>query len=340
MDWIKKNYDKLLLGVFGLFAVGVGGLLASNSLGSDEATGTNKVTEKSVLGPDKIEETKKALEELTAKRTAVWTFLPISEHRTAHLFTASPAVQKAGADTIVQLLDAETPPLREGIPNWWLYENNLDLTRDDVATQDPDGDKYSNAEEFEGKSSPSDPDSRPPFFTKLHLIEIIEDKYEIRNRGIEGNDISLSRPQPLPMVNGAPGAPLSSLQFHVGDTIFKDDNRFKITGVEDRNDKDGKPVKNVILSDTKNGNKELAIPVKETLNLPTYQAKIKSMISEKEGTYKEADEFSPPDFPSIKVTIEKIIPADPANPESPGIVEISFTEPGKPKAKAQLKLTK
>ena len=67
------------------------------------------------------------------------------------------------------------------------------------------------------------------------------------------------------------------------------------------------------------------------------KATIKSTLSEKEDTKKEGEELLLPDFPGIKATIEKITPAD-ANGE--GSVEISFSEPGKPKGKAQLKLTK
>ncbi len=332
MDWIKKNYDKLLLAVFGLFALTVGGLLASSAFGEGDAAGSKKVTEKAELGPDKSEETKKALTDLSANEgKPVWTGLKIAEHRTAHLFTASPAVQKAGSDAVMQLLDEATEPLREGIPNWWLYENGLDLTRDDIATLDDDGDKFTNAEEFAGKSNPRDPDSRPAFHAKLRLIEIIEDKYEIRNKGIEGNDIQISRLQPT----GLNGKIFGKLNYHVGDIIFDDDQRFKITGVEDKEvEVDGQKqmLKHVVIIDTKNGDKSYSIGVKTTLNLPTFRVKIKSLLSEKELTTKEDDEISFPDFPTIKIRIKKITPPD--------LVEIEFNEPGKPKGSAQLKLTK
>jgi hypothetical protein len=332
MDWIKKNYDKLLLALFGLFALTVGGLLASSAFGGEDAAHSNKVTERSEPGPDKSAEMKQALADLSANAgKPVWTGLKIAEHRTAHLFTASPAVQKAGSDAVLPLLDETTEAIREGIPNWWLYENGLEIERDDVASLDRDGDKFSNAEEFMGKSNPNDPDSRPAFHAKLRLIEVIMDPYEIRNKGIEGNDIQLSRLQPA----GLNGKILGKLDYHVGDTLFPDDNRFKISAVEDREvvvDGQKQMVKHVILLDTKDGDKPLAIGVKTTLNLPTYRVKIRSLLSGKEMTGKEGDEISFPDFPTIKIRIKKITPPD--------LVEIEFTEPGKPAGSAPLKLTK
>ncbi len=345
MDWIKKNYDKLLLAIFGLLALVVGGMLSAGALGGSDEQQTKPVTEKSVLGPDKREEIQKALADLTANAgKPVWSALLIKAHRTAQLFTASPQVQKAGIDTPMQLLDEATPELREGIPNWWLYENVGDLlTRDDVASMDPDGDKFTNLEEFVGKSNPRDPDSRPPFWAKLALVAIPEVKYDIRNKLIEGTpekpEIQLSRLVPL----GPNGRVMGKLDYHVGDVAFEDDKRFTILGVKEiEKDVGGQKqlVKHLILKDSKTG-KELAVGVKETLSLPTYQATLKSTLSGKEETMKEGDELPLPDFPGVKAIIEKITPpADPPDPSNPGNVEIEFTEPGKPKGKALLKLTK
>jgi hypothetical protein len=344
MDWIKKNYDKLLLALFGLFALVVGALQLMG--GSEDETANKKITEKSELGPDKSEETKKALADLSANvGKAVWSPLKTSEHRTAHLFTASPVVQKAGIDQPVALLDDAAPEMREGVPNWWLYENGLKLERDDILSFDTDGDKFSNKEEWEGKSNPRDPDSRPAFWAKLRLIEILEDKYEIRNRGIEGTpdkpEIQLSRLQPL----GPNGKVFGKLDYHVGDVAFDDDKRFKIVKVEDREivDATGQKsiVKHVVLTDSKNpAGAALAIPVRQTLNLPTFRAKVKGLLSEKESIAKEGEDLTLPDFPGIKVQVKKINPPDPKDPKSEGSIEIEYTEPGKPKGKAQLKLTK
>jgi hypothetical protein len=343
MDWIKKNYDKLLLALFGLFALVVGGLLSAEAFGGSEDQKTKPVTEKSELGPDKSDEAKKALADLTANAgKAVWSALPLKAHRTAQLFTASPQVQKAGTDTPVALLDEATPELREGIPNWWLYENGLDLTRDDVATSDFDGDKFTNLEEFVGKSNPRDPDSRPPFWAKLVLVDIPEDKYDIRNKGIEGTpekpEIQLSRLVPL-KVNGTPAG---KLDYHVGDVAFEDDKRFTILGIKEiEKDVGGQKqmVKHVILKDSKTG-KEIAVGVRETVSLPTYKVTIKSTLSGKEDTKKEGEDLLLPDFPGVKATVVKIIPTDANDPKSEGAVEIKFSEPGKGEGKALLKLTK
>jgi hypothetical protein len=345
MDWIKKNYEKLLLGVFGLFALAVGGLIAAENLGGSEDESKKVATEGSALGTDKKAETEQALTELAANvGKPVWNELIIAPHRTAHLFTASPQVRKAGVDNVLQLLDPATTELREGIPNWWLYENGIDLTRDDTASRDDDGDKFTNLEEFQGGSNPRDPESRPGFFAKLSLEEVVEVPYEIKNRAVEGADISLSRTKPVAgLTPDGRAAKISSLQYHVGDVLFGDDSRFKVKAVDSR-EKEVKGqrqmVAHVILIDTKNADKEIVIAVGDSVNLPTYEAKIKNNLSGKEDVYKIGEEFSFPEFPGVKINIEKIIPADPNDPKNPGIVEIKYSEPGKPPAKTQLQLKK
>lgn len=339
MDWIKKNYDKLLLGLFGIFALAVGGILSASAFTAADEAGTKRnVVEKAELGPDKGAEAKKSLADLTANAgKPVWSSVKIAEHRSAHLFTASPVIQKAGSENVVQLLDPSTEALREGIPNWWLYENGLDLTRDDVAATDFDGDKFTNLEEFEGGSNPRDPDSRPPFYAKLRLVEVIEVPYELWNKGVEGTpekpEIQLSRRAP----KGPNDKTFGKLNYHLGDVAFDDDKRFTIKAVEEREllvDGQKQMVQHVILTDSKNGDKPVAVPVgmKNIVNLPTYKAKVKSLLSAKEDVRAENEDFVVPDFPGIKVRLQKIIPPD--------MIEIEFNEPGKPKGKAQLKLTK
>ena len=343
MDWIKNNYEKLLLGIFGTFALGVGGYLSASAFTGSEDTGASKVTQKSNLGTDKSEDVVKTLADLNASNDRiVWSSVKLGDHRSARLFTPSPVMVKAGlSDTIIPILDDATAPLREGVPNWWLYENGLDLTRDDVLVTDFDNDKFNNKEEFEGKSNPRDPESRPAFYAKLSLVEVIPLNYQIRFSNVIGNDIQVKRLAPLTAAGVAPG----KLDYKIGDTLFEDDKRFKISKIEEREVEVGgqrQMVKHLILEDSLNPTKPVVIAEKATVNLPKYKVKVKSSLSGAEDTKGEGEELVFPDFPGIKMNIEKILPGVPGSndPKDAGGVQIDFSEPSKPKGKFQLQLSK
>jgi len=56
----------------------------------------------------------------------------------------------------------------DGLPDWWELKNNLDVNNDD-ADEDPDGDGFSNMEEFKADSDPYDPSSFAGSDTKKTL---------------------------------------------------------------------------------------------------------------------------------------------------------------------------
>ncbi len=333
MEWIKNNFEKLILVVCGLFALIIGGWLSASAFSQSEAGTNAKVTERSELGPDKTADVAKALTDLTAfagPDKHIWSSVKLGPHQSIRAFTASPMLAKAGVDEAIRILDETTTPVREGVPNWWLYENGLDITRSDILKLDSDSDKYNNQEEFQGGSDPRNPDSQPEFYTKLRFIEKIEIPYEIKFVGVDGQDISVKRMAPLM----ADGRQASRLDAKVGEEIFKDDKRFKIKGIEDREAAvDGQKAiaKHLVLIDSLNPDKPVVIQEKATINLATYQAKIKSLLSGSEDTKKEGEEFKLPDFTGYKILLSKI---------GEDFIEIEYTVPGKPVKKAKLMLTK
>ena len=331
MEWIKNNFEKLLLAVGGLFALITGGWLSLSAFSESEGGAKVKVVERSELGPDKTADIAKALTDLTAfADKPVWSSVKLGPHQSIRAFTASPMLAKAGVDDAIRMLDEAATPIREGVPNWWLYENGLDITRDDILKLDTDNDKFTNLEEFQGGSDPRNPDSQPEFYTKLRFIEKIEIPYEIKFSGVDGQDISVRRVKPL-MENGSPA---NRLDAKVGEEIFRDDKRFTIKGIEDREatvDGQRAIAKHLILLDSLNPDKPVVIQEKATVNLATFQAKIKSLISGSEDTKKEGQEFKLPDFTGYKILLTKI---------GEDFIEIEYTVPGKPVKKAKLMLTK
>ncbi len=69
--------------------------------------------------------------------------------------------------------------LHPPVPNEWLEEFGLPITEADVLTQDPDGDGFSNLDEWELHSNPSDPKSLPPYTAKLKLRSYAQEAFPL-----------------------------------------------------------------------------------------------------------------------------------------------------------------
>ena len=331
MEWIKNNFEKLLLMICGLFALVIGAWLSLTAFSETEGGEKGKIVERSELGPDKTADVAKALTDLSAfADKPVWSSVKLGPHQSIRAFTASPMLAKAGVDEAIRILDETATPVREGVPNWWLYENGLDITRSDILKLDSDADKFNNLEEFQGGSDPRNPDSQPEFYTKLRFMEKIEIPYEIKFSGVDGQDISVKRIKPL-MTDGKAA---NYLDAKLKQEIFRDDKRFIIIGIEDREATvDGQQAiaKHLILKDSLNPDKPVVIQEKTSVNLATYEAKVKSLISGSEDTRKEGEEFKFPEFTGYKILLTKI---------GEDFIEIEYTIPGKPVKKAKLMLTK
>jgi hypothetical protein len=57
----------------------------------------------------------------------------------------------------------------DGIPDAWEKEHGMDPYNPNDALMDPDGDGFTNREEYESKTDPADAESRPPFAAKLRI---------------------------------------------------------------------------------------------------------------------------------------------------------------------------
>ena len=63
----------------------------------------------------------------------------------------------------------ETTEVHPPVPNEWLEQFALPIADADVLTQDPDSDGYTNLEEWQNKTNPTDRNSHPPFTAKLKM---------------------------------------------------------------------------------------------------------------------------------------------------------------------------
>ncbi len=98
--------------------------------------------------------------------------------------------------TVIDIYDPKAESLHNGVPNAWFISNNISdaLGRADGLSLDSDGDGFSNKEEFDAKTIPSDPNSLPPLIEagkpnhKLVVVGTNEAKAVIEVEGMLAYD--------------------------------------------------------------------------------------------------------------------------------------------------------
>lgn len=101
-------------------------------------------------------------------------------------------------------LDKEQPMLRPPIPNSWLTKHRLESNYANVGQLDPDGDKFTNDEEFlwgeklGEEFDPNNSTSHPPYYYKLVFDRLVNDPYVVEFRMVaQPNDYSLKHPDAI-----------------------------------------------------------------------------------------------------------------------------------------------
>ena len=312
MESIKTKYDRVLLAVFGLLALAIGAYVLVNAgKVKSEFTALTKTKENSDLGPDKTADVGASIEAL--KTTVNRQVKKLDKDKVADLFLSAPVVKTAGGETIA-LLDEGGQQLRPPIENSWLYNNELDLTRDDIALKDTDGDGFNNIEEFEGKSNPRNRSSLPPWYTKVTYKECLKEPLSLKFPVYNNGEINLQL-----ITTGKPKSDF----IRVGDS-FPKAPRFKVTKVDMREIKKGgvtelTPV--LIITDAENEKRgPIELVLGETVNMPKLSALLVDGISGQEFRVKEGEEFEIPKIPGMKVLVASVTEEQ---------VVLSFISPGK-----------
>jgi hypothetical protein len=73
----------------------------------------------------------------------------------------------------------QTTEVHPPVPNEWLEQFGLPITDADVLEQDPDGDGFNNLEEWSSHTNPTDPNSHPEYYTKLKLKYSTEEPFRL-----------------------------------------------------------------------------------------------------------------------------------------------------------------
>jgi len=167
MSWLANHYEKAALGGALLCTLGLayGGWKALANVEEDfvsnvRGRGNN---ETAVASADSVVN---AISSLALARQ--WS-REKHEDRAVDLFISIPLFVTADApNRPVDLLRDD--PVHPPIPNTWWLENRIDPGYEDSPNRDPDGDGFSNMEEYLAGTDPNDPESHPPLISKLKFV--------------------------------------------------------------------------------------------------------------------------------------------------------------------------
>ena len=188
-DWIKAHYDRVALIAAAIFlfisAISIwwSAIQFGNRLVSPQPPRAKTASQPAVAV-----ELDRAAEQL--EHPAQW-----KASTRSGLFV--PERHFIGADGLPATL--QNTQVHPPVPNDWFEKYRLPIEDADVLDQDPDKDGFTNLDEWQGGTDPTNKDSHPDYITKLHLVSTTEESFPYifssrtkNNFGI--NNIDLSEP--------------------------------------------------------------------------------------------------------------------------------------------------
>ena len=172
-EWLKENYEKEILVVATIIALALAGWLIFSSLkfssNFDQAS-VRESEEMPETGLVTVEKASKALAD-----SVKWEGL--------NLFVSAPVIEQWDASKGEQVLLAVDGDvgIHKPITNDWINKYGLDVTASDLRDQDPDGDNFTNIEEFTAtpKTNPLNADEHPAFITKVCLAGMVSSDFKL-----------------------------------------------------------------------------------------------------------------------------------------------------------------
>ncbi|PZR73536.1 MAG: hypothetical protein DLM73_10420 [Chthoniobacterales bacterium] len=170
MTWIRSHYDRVAVLVAALFLF-VSALLiirnASQFAENFSGLQTSPV-KKPVVPPPKAVETAQAAEKL--REPVQW----VAGGRSGLFVPDKHFIGANGLPATLQTTEVHPP-----VPNEWLEQFGLPIADADVLTQDADADGFTNLEEWENHTNPTDKNSHPAFLAKLKLKSFAQEPFRL-----------------------------------------------------------------------------------------------------------------------------------------------------------------
>lgn len=204
MKKAARKEDPIILACAAVLALGIGGWVVKSAMDFSKESSLLQLED---LDDPEVFETPAgaALMRTTELRAAVdtgnfpkWATAE-SAGKNRGFLVSTPLVFKgtAGSGEVLDL-DKEQPMLRPPIPNAWLTKHRLEGNYANVGQLDPDGDKFTNEEEYlwgeklGEEFDPNNSTSHPPYYYKLVFDRLVNDPYVVEFRMVaQPNDYSL-----------------------------------------------------------------------------------------------------------------------------------------------------
>lgn len=170
MTWIRAHYDRTAVLAAALFLLCSALFITSGMLRFGENASALEVSPppKPALPPPKAVEVEEATERL--RLPAQWTF----SGRSGLFVPEKHFIDATGFPTTLQTTEVHPP-----VPNEWLEEFGLPIAEGDVLGQDPDADGFSNLEEWQNHTKPTDKGSHPAFIAKLKMKSFAQEPFRL-----------------------------------------------------------------------------------------------------------------------------------------------------------------
>ena len=188
-DWIKAHYDRvaLIAAAIFLFTSAIAIWWSTIQFGN-RLVSPQQPRAKTASQPAVAVELDRAAEQL--EHPAQWKV----STRSGLLVPERHFIGADGLPATLQNTQVHPP-----VPNDWFEKYRLPVEDADVLDQDPDKDGFTNLDEWQGNTDPTNKDSHPDYITKLHLVSATEESFPYmfssRSGNIFGiNSIDLSEP--------------------------------------------------------------------------------------------------------------------------------------------------
>lgn len=170
MEWAREHFDRLAVFAGAVFLLFCAFFIWRSATAFNE----NFSALQPSGAPKAAAPTAKALEvEAAAKKLAdppQWTF----GGRSGLFVPEKHFIGPDGMPATLQNTEVHPP-----VPNEWLDQFGLPIADADVLEQDPDSDGFTNLEEWQGRTNPTDKNSHPPFLAKLKLKSVTTEPFRL-----------------------------------------------------------------------------------------------------------------------------------------------------------------